>query len=103
MDCFKYDSRQMCLKNGSLDLENITQSDEGMYQFFSQHKNKTFLLRVIGKCGYFFSQQKSNCFSGLYLRVSVKWLCVEYDFKHVSSELRATDILRASSQAQLQH
>ncbi|XP_015276403.1 PREDICTED: uncharacterized protein LOC107118550 [Gekko japonicus] len=46
-DCFKYGKRQMCLRNGSLDLENITQSDEGMYQFLSQNENKTFFLRVL--------------------------------------------------------
>ncbi|XP_054830810.1 uncharacterized protein LOC129326601 [Eublepharis macularius] len=45
-DCFKYDSRQMCLINGSLELESISQNDAGLYQFFPQNKNKTFLLTV---------------------------------------------------------
>uniref|UniRef100_A0ACB8FGP7 Uncharacterized protein n=1 Tax=Sphaerodactylus townsendi TaxID=933632 RepID=A0ACB8FGP7_9SAUR len=45
-DCFEYGSRQLCLRNGFLVLENIAQSDEGLYQFFSEKENKTFLLKV---------------------------------------------------------
>ncbi|XP_060091267.1 uncharacterized protein LOC132569103 [Heteronotia binoei] len=49
VDCFKNDSRPMCLRNGSMALENIRQSDEGIYQFFPQNESKTFFLRVFGK------------------------------------------------------
>ncbi|XP_077198393.1 uncharacterized protein LOC143839786 isoform X1 [Paroedura picta] len=45
-DCFRNGGQNMSLGNGFQDLENVAQSDEGMYHFFSQNENKTFFLRV---------------------------------------------------------